>query len=83
MDDVATEVSLAIEDHDDRVASELRTARFRRYLRTARQGPVAVGDEWSEVVNDGCGATTPVILRVRAVDGGTHVGEGTTFDIDA
>jgi hypothetical protein len=78
MDDEADTVRLTYAAAQDRQADLARSA-FRRYLRTAKAGPVAVDDEWREVVNDGCGRTTPITLRVTAVEGGTEVGESTGF----
>lgn len=50
------------------VAEELRTIVYMQYLRRSKAGPVAVGDEWSELVSDGCGETTRVTLCVRAAE---------------
>ncbi|WP_226013409.1 hypothetical protein [Halomicrobium salinisoli] len=54
---------------------------YRRYLRWAHAGPVAVGDEWEEFVNCGCASPEDVILRVEAVEGGTAIGSETTIDV--
>jgi hypothetical protein len=54
---------------------------YRRYLRWAHAGPVAVGEEWEEFVNCGCAAPEDVVLRVEAVDGGTAIGSETTIDV--
>jgi hypothetical protein len=67
----------------DDVGGALRAESFERFLRRSRAGRVAAGDEWAEVVNDGCGRTKDVTLRVEAVDGGTTVGSGTAFEFRA
>ncbi len=54
---------------------------YRRYLRWAHAGPVAVGDEWEEFVNCGCASPEDVLLRVEAVDGGTAIGSDTTIEV--
>lgn len=61
------------------VAATLREETFQQYLRRSKAGTVAVGDEWDEVVNDGCGTTTAVTLTVSEVRGGETVGEATRF----
>jgi len=67
-------------DGDD--DEELRTAIYVQYLRQSKAGPVAVGDEWSEVVSDGCGRTTRLTLSVRAVEGGQRIGPKTEFEYE-
>ncbi|WP_459191047.1 hypothetical protein [Halosimplex sp. J119] len=54
---------------------------YRRYLRWAHAGSVAVGDEWEEFVNCGCASPEDVIRRVEAVDGGTAIGSETTIEV--
>lgn len=54
---------------------------YRRYLRWAHAGPVAVGDEWEEFVNCGCASPEDVILRVEDVEGGTTIGSDTTIQV--
>jgi hypothetical protein len=53
------------------------------YLRRAHAGPVDVGEEWDEFVNCGCASPVDVVLRVERVEGGTAIGENTTFEIVA
>jgi hypothetical protein len=62
---------------DDFLAESVRADTFRTYLRRAHAGPVAVGDEWTEFVNCGCGTTEDVALRVAAVEGGSVI-DGST-----
>ena len=64
-------------DSDDFLAESVRADTFRTYLRRAHAGPVAVGDEWTEFVNCGCGTTGDVALRVAAVEGGSVI-DGST-----
>lgn len=54
---------------------------FRAYLRRVHGGEVAVGDEWSEFINTGCGTTTDVVLRVERVAGGTVLDESTEIGL--
>lgn len=54
---------------------------YRRYLRWAHAGPVAVGDEWDEFVNCGCASPADVVLRVEAIEAGTAIGSETTIDV--
>lgn len=82
MDEEAERVVLAFEaDGGDpgRVAGALDADRFRAYLHRVHEGPVAVGDEWSEFVTEGCSAPRDVVLRVVAVDGGSRLGPGTAL----
>lgn len=67
----------------DDVGGALRAESFEQFLRRSREGRVAVDDEWAEVINDGCGRTRAVTLRVEGVDGGTAVGSGTGFEFRA
>lgn len=67
----------------DDVGDALRAESFEQFLRRSREGHVAVGDEWEEIINDGCGWTKDVTLYVEAVDGGTAVGSGTGFEFRA
>ncbi|WP_135304992.1 hypothetical protein [Haloarcula amylovorans] len=76
----ADRVRLRYAPDDDNIASALRSETFELYLRRSKAGPVGSGDEWEEVVNDGCGRTSPVTLRVESVAGGTTVGEQTAFE---
>lgn len=73
-------VGLAVEPDSDRVRDAVAEASYRRYLRRAREGPVTAGDTWAEFVSGGCGARTPVTIRVLAVEGGERVGRGTAFE---
>jgi len=59
----------------------LREETFLTYLRRAHDGPVAVGDEWEEFVNCGCGTTEDVVLRVETVEGGSTVDESTEIEV--
>ena len=68
--------------HTDAVAEELRATVYMQYLRRSKVGPVAVGDEWTEVVSDGCGQTTRVTLSVCAVEGGRRIGPETAIDYE-
>lgn len=54
---------------------------YRRYLRWAHAGPVAVGDEWEEFVNCGCASPEDVILRVEDIEDGTAIGSETTLEV--
>lgn len=54
---------------------------YRRYLRWAHAGAVAVGDEWEEFVNCGCASPEDVVLRVEAIEGGTAIGSETTIEV--
>lgn len=54
---------------------------YRRYLRWAHAGPVAVGDELEEFVNCGCASPEDVILRVEDVEGGTGIGSETAIEV--
>ncbi|WP_135306105.1 hypothetical protein [Haloarcula amylovorans] len=54
---------------------------YRRYLRWAHAGPVAVGDEWDEFVNCGCASPEDVILRVEDIESGTAIGSETTIEV--
>lgn len=54
---------------------------YRRYLRWAHAGPVAVGEEWDEFVNCGCASPEDVVLRVEEVEGGTAIGSETAIDV--
>jgi hypothetical protein len=54
---------------------------YRRYLRRAHAGPVAVGDEWEEFVNCGCASPEEVLLRVERVEGGDAIGSETTIEV--
>lgn len=78
MTTVADSVTLRYEGADSETVIEALTTRsYRRFLRETRGGSVAVGDEWDEVVNDGCGRTRSISLHVEAVSGGSAVGSGT------
>ena len=68
---------------DDAVVEELRRRSYVQYLRRSKAGPAAVGDEWTEVVPDGCGETTQITLRVRAIDGPRRIGPATEFEDEA
>jgi hypothetical protein len=67
----------------DNVGDALYAESFKQFLRRSREGPVEVGDEWGEVINDGCGRTREVTLSVEAVEDGTAVGSGTGFEFRA
>ncbi|WP_114579102.1 hypothetical protein [Saliphagus sp. LR7] len=54
---------------------------YRRYLRWAHAGPIAVGDEWEEFVNCGCASPEDVILRVEDIEGGTAIGSETAIEV--
>jgi hypothetical protein len=54
---------------------------YRRYLRYAHAGPVAVDDEFEEFVNCGCASPEDVVLRVEAVEGGSAIGRETTIEV--
>ena len=68
---------------DRAVAEKLRRESYVQYLRRSKAGPVAVGDEWTEVVPDGCGETTRITLRVRAIDGPGRIGQETALEFEA
>lgn len=67
---------------DETVAEELRTTAYVQYLRRSKAGPIAVEDEWSEMVSDGCGRTTRVTLTVRAVEEGRQIGPKTEIEYE-
>jgi len=69
------------DSEDDFPVESLREETFLTYLRRAHDGPVAVGDEWEEFVNCGCGTTEDVVLRVEAVEGGSTIGGSTEIEI--
>jgi len=75
----ADRVVLAYAPAADTVREEVETDRYGAYLRRTRAGAVAVGDEWTEFVNCGCGTTEDVTLTVSGVEGGDRVGEVTDF----
>jgi|GEM_PF-573249 len=77
---VAERVVVRYEPATDTVRRELNTTRYASYLRTARAGAVAAGDEWAEFVNCGCGTTEDVTLSVVGVSGGDRIGEATDFE---
>ena len=64
----------------DNIGDALRADSFQQFLRRSKEKRVAVGDEWEEVVTDGCGRMTDVTLSVEAVEGGTSLGSGTEFE---
>jgi len=66
---------------DDFLGESVRADTFRTYLRRAHEGVVAVGDEWEEFVNCGCGTTEDVRLRVESVDGGSVIGDATEIGV--
>lgn len=68
---------------NDEVGEALHTKSFEQFLRRSKSGRIAAGDEWEEVVNDGCGSTKEVTLSVKRVDGGTTLGSGTGFEFHA
>jgi hypothetical protein len=61
----------------DWVREQMGERSYRRYLRWAHAGPVAVGAEWDEFVNCGCASPEDVVLRVERVEGGTAIGAET------
>ena len=75
----ASRVTLSFSPSDGRTAEALDAPSYRSYLRRTRSGPVAVGDEWEEFVNCGCGTTRDVTLRVAATTGGRSIDEETEF----
>ena len=68
-------------EEDDFLGKSVRADTFRTYLRRAHAGPVAVGDEWTEFVNCGCGTTEDVCLRVEDVVGGSRIDESTEIEV--
>jgi succinate dehydrogenase/fumarate reductase-like Fe-S protein len=75
----AETVVLSYAPADDRTATALDAESYRAYLRRTRDGPVAVGDEFEEFVNCGCGTTRDVSLRVEDVVGTAVVTSETRF----
>ncbi|MFC7203182.1 hypothetical protein ACFQJC_06625 [Haloferax namakaokahaiae] len=75
----AETVVLSYTPTDDRTSSALSADSYRAYLRRTRDGPIAVGDEFEEFVNCGCGTTRDVTLRVEAVVGTPVVTRETQF----
>jgi len=80
-DAAADRVVLRYAPVTDRVTEELSKPRYAAYLRRAKSGPVAVGDEWEGFVSRGCGATADVTLTVAGVESGDRVGEATEFEL--
>ncbi|MFC6614075.1 hypothetical protein ACFQAS_03725 [Halopenitus salinus] len=66
---------------DEWLAEGIREPIFRRYLRRAHAGAIAVGDEWEEFVSCGCASPEDVVLRVESVESGTEMGPETTIDV--
>lgn len=54
--------------------------RYVNYLRKVI-GETAVGEEFEEFVDCGCGRTTDVTLRIEAVEGGNRLGPGAALDL--
>lgn len=79
-DGEASTVVVSYSPATDRVREALGEPSYRGYLRRARAGEVAPGEEWAEFVSRGCGSTGDVSLRVEAVEDGSRVGEGTAFE---
>lgn len=69
-------------DGDDSTEASLRKHSYIRYLQRSKAGPVTEGDVWAEFVNCGCGTTEDVQLRVERLEGGTTIGEDTTFHFE-
>jgi len=65
----------------DWIVEKMAERSYRRYLRWAHAGPVAVGEEWDEFVNCGCASPEDVVLRVEAVEGGTAMGAETHIEV--
>lgn len=65
------------------VEEGLADEHFVGYLRRARAGPVAAGDEFEEFVSRGCTSPYDVVLRVERVEGGDAIGEETAFEFVA
>ena len=81
--EAATSVTLAFSPTDDEdIADGIEADAFRGYLRKAHDGPVALGDEWDEFVNCGCGSTKDVTLKVVSITGGDEIGEETTLEYE-
>lgn len=78
----ASTVHVTVDPGDSATLDAVSAPSFRRYLRQAHAGPVAIDTVWQESVDDGCGTLSPVELRVMAVTGGERVGEETTFEFD-
>lgn len=76
----ATTVVLSYSPATSRVREAIGEGSYRGYLRRARAGEVAPGEEWAEFVSRGCGSTADVSLRVVAVEGGSRVGAETEFE---
>jgi hypothetical protein len=75
--DTAAEIVVSVPSVDERIVPSLTSPSYRSYLTRAREGPVAVGVEWEEFVNRGCGTTHDVLLRVESVSGRKALGEAT------
>lgn len=78
----ATKIEVSFSPTDDRTAESLTATSYRTYLRRAHRGAVAVGDEWDEFVNCGCGTTRDVSLCVESVTGGSTIGDDTEFSFE-
>jgi hypothetical protein len=63
------------------LADRLNDHVYRQYLRRAHEGPVAVGEEWSEFVTCGCESPQDVRLRVERIDGPASVGPETAVEV--
>jgi hypothetical protein len=79
----ADRIRILYSSGSDNVEDALRAESFEQFLRRSKEGRVTVGDEWEEIINDGCGRTKDVILYLNAVEGGTAVGSGTGFEFQA
>jgi len=79
---VADTVRIVIDPDTESVRAAVTDATFSRYLRRVHEGRVAVGNTWTEFVNDGCGTQTPVSFQVVAVEGGRLVGPRTDLELD-
>jgi len=81
--ETATSVTLAFSPSDDEdITDGIEADAFRGYLRKAHDGPVALGDEWDEFVNCGCGSTKDVTLQVVSITGGEAVSDDTDIEYE-
>ncbi|MFB6224149.1 MAG: hypothetical protein ABEH86_10825 [Haloarcula sp.] len=65
----------------DWILDELRDDSYQQYLRRVHDGPVSVGEEWTEFVSCGCATPQDVVLRVERVEGGTELGQETALAV--
>lgn len=81
--DVTNAADRVVLSHPRGVSDRLDSPSYVTYLRKHRGGSVAVGDEWDEIVNRGCGTIRRIRLRVETVEGGDSIGNTTVFSFQS